>query len=69
MIKPHATRKELNAPEYLVAEWNSGDRNALADLLRKVNFDKDCMMFIILSVIPPGFGNVVFSSHKSLEVA
>lgn len=33
MIKPKATRKDLNAPEYLVAEWQNGDRNALADLL------------------------------------
>ena len=41
MVAPHSKRKDLAAPEYVKKEWETGDRNALADLLQSVNFEKD----------------------------
>ena len=41
MTRPHPKRKDLAAPEYVKKEWETGDRNALADLLQSVNFQKD----------------------------
>jgi len=41
MVKPHAKRTDLQCPDYLIKEWQTGDKNAMADLLQKMNWDKD----------------------------
>ncbi len=41
MRKHKTKRKELEAPEYVRKEWESGDKNAMADMLQSANFDKD----------------------------
>ena len=74
MIKPHPKNKHLDAPQYLVDEWKSGDRNALADLLQKVNWDKDsdCMHDVYMYNLSYQHFDVLgmsFSAHTWLEVA
>ena len=41
MIKDKSVRKSLDAPEWLKQEWHSGDKNAIAELLVRSNFNKD----------------------------
>ena len=41
MCKAKKKRKELQAPEYVRKEWESGDKNALAEMLQSANFNKD----------------------------
>lgn len=43
MVAEHPKRKELSAPEYVKNEWRQGDKNAMADLLQNVNFDRDLL--------------------------
>jgi len=39
-MKPKASRQDLNAPEWVLNEWKTGDRNSLADMFVNENFDK-----------------------------
>ena len=41
MVAPKSTKKHLNAPDYVVEEFKNGDKDALADLLQRVNWSKD----------------------------
>jgi len=41
MCTPKTKRRELAPPAYVLEEWKKGDKNAMAQLLEKVNFDKD----------------------------
>ena len=41
MVAPKSKRKELNAPEYVKSEWGNGDRDSMAELLTRLNFDKE----------------------------
>ena len=41
MVAPKSKRKELNAPEYVKSEWENGDRDSMAELLTRLNFDKE----------------------------
>ena len=40
MVKDHAKRQDLNAPDWLKQEWRTGNKNAIAATLQEVNFDK-----------------------------
>ncbi len=44
MVTPHKKRKDLQAPSFVVDKWSGGkrERDSMADLLKSVNFDKDC---------------------------
>ena len=39
-MKPKGCRKDLVAPEWIRKEWDSSDRNALAEMFVNANFDK-----------------------------
>ena len=41
MVAPKSRRKELSVPDYVRKEWEEGSKNNMADLLLRVNFDKD----------------------------
>lgn len=41
MVKPHTKRKTLEAPEWVKKEWETGNKNKIADLLCECNFDQD----------------------------
>ena len=41
MCKNHARRRELNAPEWLKQEWNTGRKDQMAQVLQDCNWDKD----------------------------
>ena len=41
MVAPKSRRKELTAPDFVRKEWEEGNKNAMADLLQRVNFEKD----------------------------
>lgn len=41
MVKPKSKRKELQAPEWVMAEWKTGNKNIMADILCQANFDQD----------------------------
>ena len=41
MVKPKTKRKDLEAPQYVVDEWRTGNKNAIADLLKESNFCQD----------------------------
>ena len=41
MVAPKTKRRELNAPDYVKSEWEGGDRDAMAELLTRLNFDKE----------------------------
>ena len=41
MVKPHGSRTWLNVPEWLRAEWKSGNKDEIADVLCNCNFQKD----------------------------
>ncbi len=41
LIRDKSQRKGLEAPSWLKQEWHTGDKNAIAELLVKSNFDKD----------------------------
>ena len=41
MVAPKSKRKELTCPDYVRKEWEDGNKNAMADLLQRVNWDKD----------------------------
>lgn len=40
-VRPHKRLSHLDAPEWLKKEWSTGSKNAIADLLSQVNFNKD----------------------------
>ena len=40
-VRPHQKRAKLDAPEILKSEWESGDRNQIADMFSFCNFEKD----------------------------
>ena len=39
-MKPKGCRKDLVAPDWIRKEWDSSDRNALAEMFVNANFDK-----------------------------
>ena len=39
-MKPKGCRKDLTAPDWIRKEWDSSDRNALAEMFVNANFDK-----------------------------
>jgi hypothetical protein len=41
MVKPKSKRTDLNVDDWVKKEWETGNKNMLADLLTKANFDKD----------------------------
>ena len=41
IIQPKSKRRELVAPDYVAKEWQSGDKNGMADLLMSVNWNKE----------------------------
>ena len=41
MVKPKTKRKDLEAPQYVIDEWKTGNKNAIADLLKEANFCQD----------------------------
>ena len=41
MVKPKTKRKDLEVPQYVVDEWKTGNKNAIADLLKDANFNQD----------------------------
>lgn len=44
-VKPKSRRRDLEAPQFLKDEWlNSGNKNMLADLFSKLNFQQDCVI-------------------------
>ena len=45
-VKPKSKRVDRNAPEMLKTEWAKGNRNAIADLLCKNNFQEDLCLYI-----------------------
>ena len=46
MCVPKARRKDLEAPEYVKREWKEyGNKNLMADILQRVNWDKDSEFF------------------------
>ena len=44
-VKPKSKRMDGNAPEMLKNEWLKGNRNAIADLLCKNNFQEDLCLY------------------------
>lgn len=50
MMKPHNTRKDLAVDDWAIAEYNRRPKDESAQLLMRVNFDKDwsgLLMFIV----------------------
>lgn len=47
MVTPHKKRKDLDAKQHVLDKWAGGkkDRDAMADLLKAVNFNKDCTVW------------------------
>ena len=41
MVKPKSKRTDLNVDDWVRKEWSTGNKNMLADLLTKANFNKD----------------------------
>ena len=41
MVKPKTKRTDLNVDDWVKKEWATGNKNMLADLLSKANFNKD----------------------------
>lgn len=41
-VKPHKMQPALDAPEWLVKEWKSGNKNDISQLLSHCNFNKAC---------------------------
>ena len=43
MVAPKKKRRDLDVPQFVKDQWNSGRavRDNLAELLKQVNFDKD----------------------------
>ena len=41
MVAPKSKRKELCVPDYVRKEWETGSKTDMAELLLRVNFDKD----------------------------
>ncbi len=48
-MTPHAKRKSLNVPEWARREWESRPQDECAQLLMRVNFDKDWLSSIVQS--------------------
>jgi hypothetical protein len=40
-VKPKSKRVELNAPEFVREQWATGNKNVIADVFSKVNFNQD----------------------------
>ena len=40
-VKAKSKRKDREAPQIVKDEWAKGNKNAVADLMCKVNFDED----------------------------
>ena len=52
MCQPHARRKDLEAPDYVKQEWrHNGNKNLMADILQRVNWDKDNELLTWLNCI------------------
>ena len=52
MRQPHARRKDLEAPDYVKQEWrHNGNKNLMADILQRVNWDKDNELLTWLNCI------------------
>ena len=50
MCTPKMRRKDLEAPDYVKTEWkNNGNKNLMADILQRVNWDKDCKLYLVES--------------------
>ena len=47
MLQPKSKRKELTPPDYVRKEWEQGDKNGLADLLQRCNFDRDLGLMVL----------------------
>lgn len=41
MVAPKSRRRELEPPDYVKKEWETGDKNQLAELFQRVNFQKE----------------------------
>ena len=41
MVAPHSRRKDLETPDYVKKEWENGNRDDMAELLMRLNFNKD----------------------------
>ena len=65
MVKDHKTRTDLNAASHIADEWKSGDRNALADLLQRVNWDKDCSFIFSEYILICLWAYVTWFQHES----
>ena len=65
MVKEHKTRTDLNAASHIADEWKSGDRNALADLLQRVNWDKDCSFMFSEYILICLWAYVTWFQHES----
>ena len=46
-VKPHKRNPELDAPQWLITEWQKGNKAIVADLLSECNFDKDWVQFLL----------------------
>ncbi|CAE7202557.1 unnamed protein product [Symbiodinium necroappetens] len=53
MVAPHKTRTDLQVPEYLKKYWEAGTRekDELAELLKKCNFDRDSFICTVERVV------------------
>ncbi|CAL1173775.1 unnamed protein product [Cladocopium goreaui] len=40
-VKPKSKRVELNAPEFVREQWETGNKNVIADVFSKVNFNQE----------------------------
>ena len=41
MVKPKGTRTTMNVPQWVRDEWATGNKDAIADLFVRENFNKD----------------------------
>ena len=46
MVAPKSRRRDLEVPEYVRKEWDTGNRDNLAELLVQKNFDKDWLALV-----------------------
>ena len=48
MVAPKTKRKDLQAPEWLVEEWKTGNKAVIARVLQEENFDKVSCLHVAL---------------------
>ena len=69
MLAPKSKRKDLIPPDYVRKEWEGGDKNALADLFSRLNFDKDQGLVVLFTLHPtktPKSTNIIhWLKHQS----